>query len=608
MDTKRDTARREIANLEEQLHEMRKQLARTERKLQRVRETAARSETVAERSKHLMFRTARQLQQEVEQRKDDAEKLRHAMERAEEAAVAKSAFLANMSHEIRTPMTGLLGMLELLGESSLNHDQQDYLDTARSSASSLLMLLDDILDFSKLEAGQMGIERVPFTVHDTVDDVCAVLEPTAREKGISLWSEFSNAVPAKLRGAPRHFRQILSNLISNAVKFTEHGFVRVVVGYDTDTQRLHVSINDTGIGIPPDRLRTIFEPFLQADVTVTRRFGGTGLGLSIVQQLVDLNDGELDVVSTPNVGSTFSFWLPMEVTAHKYAENESISGRRVGYLAASDVDSCVFEGIARTLACEVAFFDGADRLVDSLMAGAIDCAMVPSDVLTVVLRRLTRAQRLDLGNRIVEVTSDGVGAERRHPAISCRVARPMRRRQVEGALERALDLEAKTDPHTYDDTLRPFPRCAQRVLIAEDNAVNRIIAEKFVLRAGYECDLVEDGQQAVEAVLRGRYAVLLMDCQMPVMDGFTATRMIRSHPDIHQQPIIIAMTAHALAGDRESCLAAGMDDYISKPIDSALLQNLLERYAPKERTGVSARAVTQPILGARPRLVKESSS
>jgi signal transduction histidine kinase/ActR/RegA family two-component response regulator len=389
--------------------------------------------------------------------------LRRAKEAAEEASIAKSRFLANMSHEIRTPMNGVLGMLELLLDGPLSPKQQEFAETARTSAESLLESINEVLDFSKIEAGRFELDEVDFDLEASLRPFNRLMEAKALAKGLKYTFALDPAVPPGLRGDPGRLRQILTNLVGNAIKFTERGHVGVSVGLAApvgEAVSLRVEVTDTGIGVPLDRLPELFEPFTQADTSTTRQYGGTGLGLTIVKELVTLMGGHVEVHSAPGEGATF--------------------------------------------------------------------------VVTVALR----------------------------PPASDAWTRSV----LDTAATQALEL----------------PRLAegQAVLVAEDNATNRAVALHMLERIGVRADAVANGNEAVAALARRRYALVLMDVQMPELDGFEATRVIREPTsDVldHTVPVV-AMTAHALKGDRERCLQAGMNDYVAKPISRASLIRALARW------------------------------
>jgi signal transduction histidine kinase/ActR/RegA family two-component response regulator len=431
----------EIGLLVDAFNEMLDQIERQDRELKRHREHL--EEQVAARTAELVRVN---------------EELRRAKEAAEEASRLKSQFLANMSHDLRTPMNGVIGMTALALATDLNEQQRDYLTTVQNAAESLLCLLNDILDFSKIEAGKLTLEALPFDLREVVEQTVKSLRVSADQKGLAVGWRVDPAIPARLAGDPVRFRQILTNLVSNAIKFTEQGRVDVEVDLEaalSDEVAIRIAVRDTGIGIPPDKLATIFEPFTQADGSTTRRFGGTGLGLSISSRLAELMGGRIWVESELGKGSTFYVTL-------------------------------------------------------------------------------------------------------RFPA-----AAP----------------EAPTSPQRAETGRRAAP--GLRILVAEDNPINQKVIARMLETEGHRVTVAADGRQALEFIEREPFDLILMDVQMPGMSGLEAARRIRERERATGGRIpIIALTASAMKGDRERCLEAGMDDYLSKPVRPAALQEIIARYAP----------------------------
>ena len=570
-----------------------------------------------------------ELEQEVEARtlelRQRNDQLRISMEEARSAAVAKSQFLANMSHEIRTPMNGILGMNDLLLESSLTAQQQSYAEIVKGSAETLLEIINDILDFSKIEAGKLKLEDIEFNPTKAIEDVVGLLSGPARKKGIDLVCWLSPDVPRILKGDPVRFRQVVTNLLGNAVKFTEEGRVSVRVdlverrhpegaalraGDASTTSVLKIEVEDTGIGIPDAQRGRLFRSFSQVDASTTRKFGGTGLGLAISQQLVELMGGEIGVESDEGLGSTFWFTAAFDEVADGRTRSFVLpAGLEPPRVLVVDSSAAVREVLHRQLDSweiehDVASGseDALDKLIGAVRAGhPYDLLLVEEGVDLGDLKECLEPASADQGAPSIVLLSWGGTQleERRLRTVRSVLSKPIRPSQLFDAVAEAsqgddqLGLEPCAEQATATSGPDETERATLRVLLAEDNRVNQMVAGKILERAGFTHVLAAHGGEALEAVQNGAFDVILMDCQMPVMDGFEATRRIRQWEaetgHAGDRIVIVALTANAMKGDRERCLHAGMDDYLSKPVrPDALIARLDEVLVARRRADDAA--------------------
>ena len=555
--------------------------------------------------------------------------LERALADAQAAARAKADFLATMSHEIRTPMNGVIGMTALLMRTELTAKQRQYSDAVRRSADALLVVIDDILDFSKIEAGKLALADTAFDVRDVVEEVAELLAPRAQQKGLELGCRVSPDVPATLRGDPHRLRQILINLCGNAVKFTDQGeiFVRARLGEDADGSALvRFEVIDTGIGIPPGAQSRLFSAFSQVDASSTRRHGGTGLGLAICRRLAALMGGEVGLRSEPGKGSTFWFTARFSRPA---CATEAARSRGAAELVGLPVlivdDNATNREILHELALGwqmrvdcVASGPDALRVMRSRAAtgdpyalAILDMQMPEMDGLD--LARAIRAEPRLADTRLVILTSmgDDLEVEARAAGVLDFLHKPVREGQLLDCLSRLARVPAEAWPAPTCDAVRAgaaptihvVREGAPRILVVEDNPVNQELAVELLQELGYRVDVACNGRSGVERVLGGAYGLVLMDCQMPILDGYEATAEIRRHEPAGKHTPIVAMTAQALAGDREAALAAGMDDYLSKPIDLDALQRVLARFLSAGRSRevlVAPAAPLPPTRAARP--------